>query len=449
MKKSFRIEAMVLAVLMLLSVVGVLPGVSNVSVAAETDETTGGGYEEITTDDGLIYHVITDQKNDDYGKAYMVDVFEGVKNDMTVANVASSVTFEGKEYPVISIGDDNSIGGFNTCQKLEKIVLPDTIERICRQSIVFNPVLKEINLPDSISYLGPGALLENSKIESIVIPQGVKNIYEDTFFQCKSLKEVIIHPGVTYISDVDVFPKGCHLLGLVNGIVQHYCDAHKEYVFQPVDGVRNSCFQLNFPSSWIGKYYVEYGGAFDGEVGVYSAKCYEENKGGCLFAIAYVHSQAELESIADYYPWDRFDGQASVMIYTTTETQTEGCSAEAIAEYEEMLKDLPRIRPNYHWIGLNEAPVIPKVKAAKNVKGKKIKVTVTVNDKNAKFFEYEYSTDKDFKKSSIVTSKKKTVTIKKLKKGKTYYVRARSYYKASDGCIYSDYSDARKVGVKK
>lgn len=91
------------------------------------------------------------------------------------------------------------------------------------------------------------------------------------------------------------------------------------------------------------------------------------------------------------------------------------------------------------------------VKAVKNVKGKKMKVTLKKKVSGAKGYEIKYSTDKKFKKSvKTTTSTKTTKTITKLKKNKTYYVKVRAYKLDSAGKkVYGSFSKVVKVKITK
>ena len=85
-----------------------------------------------------------------------------------------------------------------------------------------------------------------------------------------------------------------------------------------------------------------------------------------------------------------------------------------------------------------------KVTSAKNGNGMKLTVK-WASVKNAKKYEISYSLKKNFKAAKKVTTKKTSVTIKKLKKGKTYYVRVR----AKNAAGWGAYSKAKKVKIKK
>lgn len=69
----------------------------------------------------------------------------------------------------------------------------------------------------------------------------------------------------------------------------------------------------------------------------------------------------------------------------------------------------------------------------------------------AKGYQITYATNSKFTKSKkVVNTTKRTKTIKKLKKGKTYYVRVRAYKKDSTGRkVYGKYSTVKKIKITK
>ncbi len=89
-----------------------------------------------------------------------------------------------------------------------------------------------------------------------------------------------------------------------------------------------------------------------------------------------------------------------------------------------------------------------KTISAKNVKGKKIKVTFKKVSK-ATGYQIVYATNKKFTKAVKIKTKKNTYTLKKLKKGKTYYVRVQAYRKVKGKVYYGKYSATKKIKVKK
>lgn len=101
------------------------------------------------------------------------------------------------------------------------------------------------------------------------------------------------------------------------------------------------------------------------------------------------------------------------------------------------------------------APVkkVTKPKKATITKLKTSKKSITVYWKKitASGFQIQYSTNSSFKKAKSVTvkgSKKTSVTIKKLKKGKKYYVRVRAYKTVNGKKHYGTWSAKKSITVK-
>ena len=91
-----------------------------------------------------------------------------------------------------------------------------------------------------------------------------------------------------------------------------------------------------------------------------------------------------------------------------------------------------------------------KLKIA-NQKGRKLSVTWK-KQKKISGYQIQYSTGKSFAKGTKTANAAKSsdkAVIKKLKKGKTYYVRIRSYQKSGSKKTYSAWSSYTKVKIKK
>jgi hypothetical protein len=96
-----------------------------------------------------------------------------------------------------------------------------------------------------------------------------------------------------------------------------------------------------------------------------------------------------------------------------------------------------------------KAPKKASITSAKNSKSKAIVVKYKVSG-SAKGYEISYTQNNKFKKATTKTTNKKTYTIKKLKKGKTYFVRVRAYNIRADGSkVFGKWSSVKKVTIKK
>ena len=96
-------------------------------------------------------------------------------------------------------------------------------------------------------------------------------------------------------------------------------------------------------------------------------------------------------------------------------------------------------------------PASTKLSSVKNSASKSMKVAWK---KNAAVtgYQVQYATAKNFKGAKAVTVKKAkttSVTIKKLAKGKKYYVHVRTYQKVSGKTYYSAWSASKNVTIKK
>ncbi|MBE5957244.1 MAG: fibronectin type III domain-containing protein [Lachnospiraceae bacterium] len=96
---------------------------------------------------------------------------------------------------------------------------------------------------------------------------------------------------------------------------------------------------------------------------------------------------------------------------------------------------------------------ITKYKVAKTAKkAKKTSVKLTLKKvKGSKQYDVQYSTKKNMKKAKNITLLgKRTATIRKLSKGKTYYFRVRASKKNyADVTVYSDWSKVKKIKISK
>ena len=87
-------------------------------------------------------------------------------------------------------------------------------------------------------------------------------------------------------------------------------------------------------------------------------------------------------------------------------------------------------------------------KTAKNTKDRKL-IASWKKASNADGYQIQYAPNKKFKKAKRKTVKSTFVTIKKLKKKKTYFVRVRAYKLADGKKVYGKWSSVKKVKIKK
>ncbi len=125
---------------------------------------------------------------------------------------------------------------------------------------------------------------------------------------------------------------------------------------------------------------------------------------------------------------------------TVDEPTTEETTTEAPATDKTTTTTAPQTSSETKNVTIAKA----KIKSAKNSKKKSIVVKFN-KLKNAKKYQIKYSTKKSFKNAKVKTVAKTTYTIKKLKKGKTYYVKVRGI----NGKVVGKWSKAKKIKIKK
>ena len=96
---------------------------------------------------------------------------------------------------VTEIDDD----AFRGCTSLHEIVIPNSVTKIGDDAFSNCTSLEEIVIPNSVTEIGNCAFYGCISLEKIVIPNSVTEIGDNAFFKCMLLDEVIIPDSVTYI----------------------------------------------------------------------------------------------------------------------------------------------------------------------------------------------------------------------------------------------------------
>ena len=109
--------------------------------------------------------------------------------------IPASVTFDGKEYTVMSVGDF----AFYDCGSLTSVILPETISSIGMYAFQNCFALNAINMPENLAYIGEEAFGECYQLDNIKLPGTIGNIGAGAFEGCTSLKNITIGEGITSI----------------------------------------------------------------------------------------------------------------------------------------------------------------------------------------------------------------------------------------------------------
>ena len=114
-------------------------------------------------------------------------------------NVSLPAAYKGK--PVTAISEK----GFDKCENLISITLPDTITSIGNYAFESCYKLTSITMPDSVTSIGSSAFDSCSGLTSITIPNSVTSIGSSAFYGCSSLTSITIPNSVTSIGEQAFF----------------------------------------------------------------------------------------------------------------------------------------------------------------------------------------------------------------------------------------------------
>jgi len=165
--------------------------------------------DELVNSDGLVFKLLKD------GSAYMVDDAKNCTKEIV------EVPSEFKGLPVTTIGslafhECNKIkrivlpdtitlfenSAFNGCKSLEEINIPASVTALPEMTFDFCFSLKSITIPDTVCELGISAFRHCSSLKEIVIPASIKTIRRSTFEGCSSLENVTVLGSLDSIGDL-------------------------------------------------------------------------------------------------------------------------------------------------------------------------------------------------------------------------------------------------------
>ena len=112
-------------------------------------------------------------------------------------NIPATVTIDGIEFSVTSIGD----GAFGYCTNLESVTIPNSVTSIGERAFMDCVYLTDVTIPNSVTSIGSWAFSFCRSLEHVEIPDGVTSIENNTFNGCYKLTALRISNNLKSIGD--------------------------------------------------------------------------------------------------------------------------------------------------------------------------------------------------------------------------------------------------------
>lgn len=100
-----------------------------------------------------------------------------------------------RQYDIPSGVSEIGNAAFDSCHKLTKIHLPDSLRKIHNNAFCLCTKLKEINVPSGVESIGSFAFAGCSNLTKISLPKSITSIENNTFYKCPSLQLITVPVG--------------------------------------------------------------------------------------------------------------------------------------------------------------------------------------------------------------------------------------------------------------
>ncbi|MDE6313322.1 MAG: leucine-rich repeat protein [Lachnospiraceae bacterium] len=323
---------------------------------------------------------------------------------------------------------------FFMCKNLEQVTIGSGVACIETNTFYGCGKLKNITLPNSVSEIEDYAFMDCASLTEIAIPNGTAYLGTGLFRGCKSLETVSIPNSVKMI-DEDTFEDTDAVIICEEGSAAHKYALNHGIQVEIVDHVNN--ITENEPEDEDE----------DEEEDEEDDGADEEDEDEFVYDITYKLNGGKLKGVII----SEYDGTYSIRLpkavrkgYTFLGWYENGKKVTVIKRGSTGDKTYVA-----KWKKVTK-PSKVSISSVKNSGSKKMTVKLK-NVSGAKGYQIVYATNKSFSKNvKKITLSSNGKTVKGLKRGKTYYVKARAYkVDSANNKIYGSYSFVKKVTINK
>ncbi|MBR4116925.1 MAG: leucine-rich repeat domain-containing protein [Clostridia bacterium] len=339
---------------------------------------------------------------------------------------------------------------FSICNRLTDITLPNTLKSINLAAFYGCTSLQNIVIPDGVTSIGNGAFYFCTGLKTITLGSGLKTIGDIAFENCTSLTTVVLNKNSkenitigtnnapllaakwtskscegahTYTNKCD---KDCNVCGATRTITHSY-------------KTTSTKAKINVDGSIVKKCTVC--GSVASKTVIKKIKTVELEK----TSYTYNGKEKEPDVIVK-------DSSGKKLKEKTHYTVKYASGRKNVGKY----KVTVTFKGDYSGTKDLYFTIKPKAASVNKLTAKSKGLTVKLNRslKQSTGYEIQYSTSKKFTKSTTKTQKlssykTSSVTLKKLKGKKTYYVRVRTYKMVGKTKYYSNWSSYKYKKTKK
>ena len=136
-----------------------------------------------------VYNIINDEEKRNVVTALIkeIEIYRNDESEYPLKRI-------GLNFPVFKDGGEVTELLWDKGNTVEKVVLPEKLERLEASAFAFCEALTEIDLPEGVQFLGRNAF-ERCGFASICIPDSVTEIEGNPFKNCKALRTVELSPN--------------------------------------------------------------------------------------------------------------------------------------------------------------------------------------------------------------------------------------------------------------